>query len=83
MSVFPAEFPGQCAGGCGQHFPPGTLIAVVEGRVIVQDCCGDIGPDAAGPAAQPETILPRGKTAADKCRACFQIPASNGVCGCS
>jgi hypothetical protein len=30
----------------------------------------------------PVAILPRGKTAKDRCNTCFQVPASNGVCGC-
>lgn len=28
-------------------------------------------------------VMPRRRTARDMCRTCFQIPASNGVCGCA
>lgn len=27
-------------------------------------------------------VMPKGKTKADMCPHCFQIPASNGICGC-
>lgn len=27
-------------------------------------------------------VMPRGKSASDMCKKCFQIPSSNGVCGC-
>lgn len=28
------------------------------------------------------TVLPTGRSKADMCRQCFQIPSNNGVCGC-
>lgn len=66
--------------------------------LIGENCCGDLNLDMmlvpAGnlglyaedfdehmrvPAGQ---VLPRRRSIHDMCRTCFQIPASNGVCGC-
>lgn len=45
-------------------------------------CCAgtnDLSPTTRGAIA---SVMPRGKTVRDKCPQCFQIPASNGMCGC-
>lgn len=33
-------------------------------------------------AIEVSQVMPTGKTKADMCLRCFQIPSSNGVCGC-
>jgi hypothetical protein len=61
------------------------------------DCCGDRPDDDLAPArraddgltADDETpadaiarVMPRGRTARDACGTCWQIPSTNGSCGC-
>ena len=83
---FPAAYAGRC-GNCAEHFRPGEEVQYdSDGLLIVVDCCGtlDDPPGIGRPRAEPSLkTVPRGKTAADRCGTCFQIPASNGVCGCS
>jgi hypothetical protein len=86
MSItFEAKFAGRC-GPCGQPFAEGDQVFYNDDDTLVgAECCGN--PD------EPRTdlsrtepripVMPRGKTAKDRCDGCFQIPAANGVCGCS
>ena len=83
MSSFPAAYAGSC-GNCGEHFGPGEMIAYEEGAVTVQSCCGTPDDPRTTPTAtEPDRVMPRGMTAADRCDKCFQIPSSNGLCGCA
>lgn len=86
MSVhFPAAYAGRCR-SCGTVFEPGTEVFYGRGEdtVTVWECCGD---DDGRALTQAERIplgrvLPHGKSKRDMCGRCFQIPASNGACGC-
>lgn len=86
---------GTCA---GRIVPGDRFFFAAGGDVASGlDCCGD-RPDEDlvvrqrseedGLSAEDDprvTIartLPRGKTAADKCPKCWQIPSSSGTCGC-
>jgi hypothetical protein len=79
--VFTAQYPGTC-GGCGSEIDAGDLV-FYDGDTLVGDACcagaDDLSVEAKSTIAQ---VMPRGKTAKDKCPRCFQIPASNGACGC-
>lgn len=82
---FEARYAGRC-GDCGQAFSVGEPVSYNADDVLVgAECCDGEGRNAdtfaPGRAAVNET-MPRGKTARDKCPRCFQVPASNGVCGC-
>jgi ribosomal protein S27E len=84
MSVgFAAKFAGRC-GSCGQRFEPGDEVFYDQADTMIgMDCCGDRLSDPSGSdLIAREPVMPRGKVARDKCPHCFQIPASNGVCGC-
>lgn len=85
---FPAQYAGRCA-LCGDVFEVGGEIFYNESDEIVGAlCCGD--PDGGDTVRGTEAltapldrVMPRGRTTRDRCGRCFQIPASNGVCGCS
>ena len=89
-----ALVPGHC-GSCDRKYKEGEWIWTDErGRDLAAFCCPEIPPEFAlpgteweSPIAQEETValalvLPRGRSAADKCPHCFMIPSSNGACGC-
>lgn len=78
---FVAQFAGVCK-RCDEPFPQGALVQYDDNDNIV--CCGDITTEGLGPSLSPKSpaVMPRGKTASDRCNRCFQVPASNGVCGC-
>lgn len=86
---FPARYPGRC-GGCNDPFESGEEVDYDNDgiRMVAVRCCGDAAEprpateDAHEHVVEPDRVMPRGKTAADRCGTCFQIPASNGVCGC-
>lgn len=95
---FPAQFDGVCTSCghrilAGDH----VFYAPGNESVSGLDCCGDkddvdltvhqrrddgLTVDEDDPATTIARTMPRGKTAADACLRCFQIPASNGTCGC-
>lgn len=97
MSAFSARYAGKC-GNCGEGFQAGDLVqyADADGELCGVDCCGQGGSASSAsllfdeqreanredPALAAVMVLPRGRTARDKCGKCFQVPASNGVCGC-
>lgn len=85
MSHFTAKYAGRCR-NCGEIFEPGAEVfyAPDEDTVTGWECCGeqDDPRPAVSEATPVDAVMPRGKTVRDKCPACFQIPASNGVCGC-
>jgi Fe-S cluster biogenesis protein NfuA len=79
--VFTARYPGTC-GGCGSEIDAGDTV-FYDGDTLVGDgcCAGDstLSAEARTTIAQ---VMPRGKSVKDRCSKCFQIPASNGACGC-
>lgn len=86
---FSAQYAFTC-GCCGERQAEGTIAQFgpdgVLRNVEADHTPGDYGSEShAQPSGeQPRTIevMPRGKTAADRCERCFQIPSSNGQCGC-
>lgn len=96
--TFTAQFASDCATcstailpGDSVFYGPGAEIASGV------DCCGDrddaeltvnqrgddsLSVDDEDPAVTIARTMPRGRTAADRCGKCWQIPASNGTCGC-
>lgn len=89
---FKARYHTACAAHCGTDIYPGDEAEAVEtmaGMLYTHPgCVGDIESRGADfstdkPGRTPGIpVLPRGKTARDRCDACFQVPASNGQCGC-
>lgn len=85
---FPARYPGLCI-PCGDSIKQGDSITnhPVAGYVH-EECVHDVGnaPEMDAETREATTsarsTMPRGKRASDRCGVCFQVPASNGVCGC-
>lgn len=86
MFAFPATHVGRCS-SCGDPFDVGANIFYDHNdQVVGLDCCGadDAERGSEESAVTPvDKVMPRGKTAKDRCETCFQVPASNGVCGCA
>lgn len=60
---------------CGDQISVGDRVAIRRGQRICEEC-----------ATAEEWIahtLPRGKTPADACPHCWQIPSSSGHCECA
>jgi len=86
---------GTCA---GRIVPGDRFFFAAGGDVASGlDCCGDrpdsdllptvrsdegLSVDEDDPSTVIARTLPRGKTAADACPRCWQIPSSSGTCGC-
>lgn len=84
MIHFPAAYAGRCR-NCNEVFVPGDEVFYVRGEDTVTgwDCCGDQDDaETASETTPAGQVMPRGKTARDACARCFQVPASNGACGC-
>ena len=93
--MFMASQASGCA-TCIADILPGDAIFYGPGNEAASgmDCCGDKPdadpavtqrPDDAGDedlTVDPRKVTPRGRTARDRCPTCFQIPATNGACGC-
>jgi len=88
--------PGAC-GRCDKPYRKGDwLFRGSEEQLVAVNCCAtrdDVRSDSLGDLDGAEDIqgsdfvsldqvLPLRRTKADMCPVCFQIPASNGVCGC-
>lgn len=80
---FPAAYAGRC-GNCGEIFGADTQVFYADDILMVVECCGeqDDPPQEVVSRYTPK-VMPRGKTVRDRCDGCFQVPASNGTCGCS
>jgi hypothetical protein len=83
---FEAKYPFRC-GTCGERHPAGAYAQYDADHTTLSAVnCADTNLESNGAAFDrgraPIAILPRGKTAKDRCNTCFQVPASNGVCGC-
>lgn len=95
---FNAEFDGRCATCAGPIIPGDSIFYAPDSDAPSgMNCCGErsdeelavyqnrddsLSVDEDDPATNIARTLPRGKTAADKCGKCWQIPSSSGVCGC-
>jgi hypothetical protein len=94
--TFDARYAGSCA-SCSAPILPGDNVFYAPGNEAVSglECCGDRpdedlvvlqraddhgDEDATVDAAK---VMPHGRTARDACQLCWQIPASNGTCGCT
>jgi hypothetical protein len=94
--TFLAKYQGLCH-GCGLVIYPDDEVFYLPGgdNVIGNECCGDKSDEDLTPQTPledglpamdmdipRELVMPRGKTARDRCGKCFMIPASNGSCDC-
>ena len=90
-----ADSAGQCD-RCQRGYRKGDWLFRSEGTLVAANCCGNPDDQVAmasmdltdtedinGGLVPLEQVLPTGRTKADMCLVCFQIPASNGVCVCS
>lgn len=94
--TFTAKYGGSCFGCQAQIFPGDQVFYPPAGESVCGvDCCGDrsdaeLTPvsnvDDTTPATDQtvplELVMPRGRTAADRCDKCFMIPSNSGACGC-
>lgn len=92
---FPARYESLCI-PCGQSIERGDEITNHPKHGYIHLHCVDTADDVVYDMSEsngadfdsftrgrsPIAVLPRGKTASDRCDKCFQIPASNGTCGC-
>lgn len=86
---FPARYPGLCI-PCGDPIKVGESITNHPEHGYIHEKCTDVQPaesngadfDSFTRGRAPIAVLPRGKTTKDRCNGCFQVPASNGACGC-
>lgn len=85
MSIgFPARYAGRC-GNCDESFAPGDEVfyAPPDETLTGVECCGHVSESR---PATPEVtlvdqVMPRGKTAKDRCDRCF-IVHTPGQTGC-
>lgn len=91
MSI-PAKYNGLCV-PCGEDINQGDPITLhPDAGYVHEDCAEDVGKVAESNGADfnPRdrgrapgiAVMPRGRTTKDRCDRCFQVPASNGACGC-
>jgi hypothetical protein len=81
---FPATYSGRC-GNCGEVFAPGTEVFYAQPDDVLtgMECCGEAeDPETVSEVTPASKVMPRGKTARDRCDVCFQIRSSNNTCGC-
>lgn len=92
-----AAYDSSCA-TCTARIAPGDLYFIAPGGQTASglDCCGDRddadlvvtqraeedGGDDESPVTAIARVMPRGRTVGDACPKCWQVPASNGTCGC-
>lgn len=91
MHPFSAKYHGLCL-SCDEDIKPGeSIVSHPDAGFIHEECIEDVGSVRESNGADfdsftwgraPIAVLPRGKTSKDRCGKCFQVPASNGVCGC-
>jgi hypothetical protein len=77
---FPATRSGYCF-GCDGPFEAGDSIYYQDGDIWANHWCVT-DPSRRMYENSSAPVMPRGKTAKDMCMKCFQVPSSNGVCGC-
>lgn len=86
MQPFPARYAGHCD-PCDDEIKPGEfIIAHPDAGFIHEECAEYVGkaPESNGADSNsfnrgraPITVLPRGKTAKDRCNKCFIVHATN------
>jgi len=88
MDSFAARYRSLC-NPCGEDIKPGEYIKMhPDVGAVHEECFEDVGKapqtDSYGrePGYNVPDTMPRGKTASDRCGKCFQIPSTNGSCGC-
>lgn len=86
-ATFEAKWAGTCQDDdCGRPFPVGALIKFSQhNRIVHADCSADPNERSETMRADDEPIPPRAvlpRNPQPACTKCFQIPSSNGVCGC-
>jgi hypothetical protein len=83
MYHFPASYVGRCT-NCNEILNPGDEVYYDGSDSLTGwDCCGATDEARNTPETSTiERVMPRGRTAKDRCGTCFQIPSTNGVCGC-
>lgn len=80
--MFTALYAGRCS-SCDDPIHPGDLVTYNDEDELIGDaCCGGVSTSVRDEKVSPARVMPRGRTVADACSQCFQIPAGNGVCGC-
>lgn len=88
---FPARYSSRC-NPCDEEIKPGEFILMhPDAGAVHEECFDDVNQpvqsngaafDSFNRGRPPIPVLPRGKTSKDRCNKCFQVPASNGECGC-
>ena len=78
--IFTARYDGQCD-GCGSEIAVGDAVFYDGGALVGDACCAGGSHLSAEAQATITNVMPRGKTAADRCPKCFIIHASGQV-GC-
>ena len=81
--MFTAQYAGRCA-ACDDPIRPGDLCAYSDDLAgyVGDACCGGVSDTVTPERVTPARVMPRGRTVADACPECFQIPSNNGTCGC-
>jgi hypothetical protein len=96
--TFEAQYPGTCATCAAAFSVGDDIFYAPNAEAPSgADCCADRPDSDLLPTVRPDDSLsvdendpstviartmPRGRTAADACPRCWQIPSSSGVCGC-
>lgn len=92
--TFQAKYQGACH-ACQAMIYPDDDVFYVNDNLIGMECCGgktdeeltpmvtlEDGMPAMDIEVPRELVMPRGRTARDRCGKCFMVPASNGSCDC-
>jgi hypothetical protein len=78
---FEAKYTGRCA-GCDEPFHTGDSV-VFRNDTLFKDHECPMGPsDMDADERMYARVMPRQGNASQACLRCFQIPSSNGTCGC-
>lgn len=85
--MFQAKYDGRCP-VCENPINKGDNVSMVDsdrGRITIheehmQD--GEIHVETGTKGDHTTGVMPRGRSATDRCGRCFQVPANNGACGC-
>jgi hypothetical protein len=78
IKAFEAKYSSRC-GNCGEDINPKDKVFYDGKRVLGVECCtSEFTPE--NREREPDIpVMPRGKTAADRCDSCFIIHASGQV----
>lgn len=78
---FPAKYNGRCA-GCEATFHTSDLVVFRHGALLIDHECPMMPTDMDADDTLYQRVMPRQGAASQACLRCFQIPSSNGICGC-